>query len=83
MEVHPKGVLRTAIGRICIVAVGPSSSTCGVPPVAPNVISSTAINISLTTEETNFTISTQSISREAPVAAMLKIKPGQANIIQW
>ncbi|KAM3840166.1 uncharacterized protein KIAA1614 homolog [Vipera latastei] len=62
--------------------VGPSSSTCGVPPVAPNAISSTAINISLTTEEANFTVSTQSISREAPVAAMPKIKPGQANIIQ-
>ncbi|XP_070602380.1 uncharacterized protein KIAA1614 homolog [Erythrolamprus reginae] len=62
--------------------VGPSSSTCGVPPVAPNVISSTAINLSQTTEETNFTISTQSISRETPVADMQKIKPGQANIIQ-
>ncbi|XP_058031690.1 uncharacterized protein KIAA1614 homolog isoform X3 [Ahaetulla prasina] len=62
--------------------VGPSSSTCGVPPVVPNVISSTAINLSLTTEETNFTISTQSISREAPVADTQKIKPGQANIIQ-
>uniref|UniRef100_A0A8C6Y630 PDZ domain-containing protein n=1 Tax=Naja naja TaxID=35670 RepID=A0A8C6Y630_NAJNA len=62
--------------------VGPSSSTCGVPPVAPNIISSTAINLSLITEETNFTISTQSINREAPVADMQKIKPGQANIIQ-
>ncbi|KAM6455500.1 uncharacterized protein KIAA1614 homolog [Liasis olivaceus] len=62
--------------------VGPSSSTCGVPPVAPNVISSTAINLSLTTEETNFTISTKSIIREAPVAETQKIKPGQANIIQ-
>ncbi|XP_063154525.1 uncharacterized protein KIAA1614 homolog [Candoia aspera] len=61
--------------------VGPSSSTCGVPPVAPNVISSTAINLTLTTEETNFTICTQSI-REAPVAETQKIKPGQANIIQ-
>ncbi|XP_034265571.1 uncharacterized protein KIAA1614 homolog isoform X1 [Pantherophis guttatus] len=62
--------------------VGPSSSTCGVPPVAPNVISSTAINLSLTTEEPNFTISTQSIIREVPVADMQKTKPGQANIIQ-
>ncbi|XP_066481948.1 uncharacterized protein KIAA1614 homolog [Tiliqua scincoides] len=53
---------------------GPSSSSCGVPPVTPNFISSSAISSSLTTEETNFTTSVQSLSREGPTAEGQKEK---------
>ncbi|XP_053105519.1 uncharacterized protein KIAA1614 homolog isoform X2 [Hemicordylus capensis] len=60
---------------------GPSSSSCGVPHVAPNALSSAAISLSLATE-TNFTTSTKSPSREAPPAEAQKAKPGRESTVQ-
>ncbi|XP_062990514.1 uncharacterized protein KIAA1614 homolog [Elgaria multicarinata webbii] len=62
--------------------VGPSTSACGVPPVTPNNTSSTAVSLSLTSEETDVTISDQSSSRETPTTEARKTKPVQASAIQ-
>ncbi|XP_061490246.1 uncharacterized protein KIAA1614 homolog isoform X2 [Rhineura floridana] len=61
---------------------GPSSLACGVPPATPSAISSTAMSLSLTTEEANFTTSAQSISREASAAEVQKAEPEQASKAQ-
>ncbi|KAJ6657358.1 hypothetical protein lerEdw1_002525 [Lerista edwardsae] len=64
---------------------GPSSSSCGVPPVTPNFISSSAISISLTAEKTNVTTSTtsvQALRREVPTAEAQKGKPVLPSTVQ-
>ncbi|XP_042317525.1 uncharacterized protein KIAA1614 homolog isoform X2 [Sceloporus undulatus] len=60
----------------------PSSSTFGAPPVNPSATGFTAINLSLTTEETNPTTCAQSISREAPVTEAQKTRSAQTSAVQ-
>ncbi|CAI5776432.1 XP_028588256.1uncharacterized protein KIAA1614 homolog isoform X2 [Podarcis lilfordi] len=55
-----------------------SSSAPGVPPIAANAITSAAISLSPTREETNLTTSAQPICREAPAAEAPKTKPSSA-----
>ncbi|XP_015272783.1 PREDICTED: uncharacterized protein KIAA1614 homolog [Gekko japonicus] len=57
------------------------SSSCAVPPATPNAISSTAIALSLTAEEANSAISTQSHGREVPKAEAQKTKPVRPNAV--
>nr|XP_034979646.1 uncharacterized protein KIAA1614 homolog [Zootoca vivipara]XP_034979647.1 uncharacterized protein KIAA1614 homolog [Zootoca vivipara] len=55
-----------------------SSSAPGVPPVAANAITSAAISLLPTREETNLTTSAQPIHREAPAAEAPKTKTSSA-----
>nr|XP_020645419.1 uncharacterized protein KIAA1614 homolog isoform X1 [Pogona vitticeps] len=68
--------------RMMEVNQGPSSSTCDVPIVAYNAISSTAISLSLTTEETNVTASPHAVSTEAPTTKAQKTNQGPTSAVQ-
>ncbi|XP_054837156.1 uncharacterized protein KIAA1614 homolog [Eublepharis macularius] len=61
---------------------GPLSSSCGVPPVTPSIVSSAAIAVSLTTDEANVTIPAQSHNGEAPKSEGQKTKSVRPNTAQ-